>query len=127
MPTFDFNNIVKKLIAAGVAVTCSPVLSILAVSSLVAGIVTGFTTFFDEVIQVPDFQVERFGDIFNGHITSILLYAVNFDLCITFIKTFVSILVSVLKFSIVMGISSLTLFVTYGTYKIVRKTVNQFK
>ena len=121
MPTFDFANVLRKLLAAAVSAAASPVTAVLAGAALLSAFLDDIIQFFTDDFSLPTFQFPSINLGGGSDILSILLYAVNFDLAADYIDCVLRFVSSVLAFGVKFFISLNAILVSVGVYRVVRR------
>lgn len=121
MPTFDFANVVRKLIAAAVSAAASPVTGVLAAASLLAIFLEDILTFFNDTIKLPSFSLPSIPSEYDSDFLRLIFYAIKFDLVKDFVNLVLSFISSCLAFGVKFIVSLLAVLVLVGVYRVIRK------
>ena len=123
MPTFDFSNILRKIVAAAVSVAASPITAVLAGATILATFADEIVSFFSSDFSWPAFSLSSLPNLTqeSNEILSLVLYAVDFDKVISFVDSVCSFFSGLLSFGVKFISSLLLVLVTVGAYKVVRK------
>ena len=127
MPTFDFGNIVRKIVSAAITAAASPIASTIAIAALLTPFVDDIMEFFVKDFDLPSFSVPSI-PLPNGssQLASLLLYSINFDLAISICNSILSFLVGVVNLANQFLLSVLSVIVVSSSYKILRKTLRDY-
>lgn len=122
MPTFDFANIFRKLLAAAVSVVASPVTAVLAAAALIAPFFEDIITFFNDDFSLPQIDFPEIVVPYDGSpFYQMLLYAVNSEMAIDFLNTIINWVKAALNFGIEFFVSLISVLCLVGIYKVVRR------
>lgn len=124
MPTFDFINIIRKIIQAAISTVCSPVGGVLAASALLMTLLSTFTDFFTS-FSFPSFSINLNFDT-TSDLLQLLFYCVNVDLLVQILSSFFSIVTTIITFSCEFVISLAGVLLVVGAYKVVRQNLKDF-
>lgn len=125
MPTFDFSNVVKKLISVAVSVTASPVVWVIAAGTALSLSVGFLTTWWDS-ISVPSIDaVTTFS--FDSDLLRVLMYAINSDMLVSIINWITNTIVNTINFLIQFSISLFVVLLTVGITSVIRKSLKDWQ
>lgn len=122
MPTFDFGNIVRKLLAAAVSVVASPVTAVLAAAVAIAPFFQDILNFFNDDFSLPEISFPKIVVPSDGSsFYQMLLYAVNSEMAINFLNTVIDWVQAAINFGIEFFISLFTVICIVGIYRVIRR------
>lgn len=122
MPTFDFGNIIRKLLAAAVSVVASPVTAVLAAAAVVAPFFEDIISFFNDEFNLPQIDCPEIVIPSDGSpFYQMLLYAVNSEMAIDFLNTIIDWVQSAINFGIEFFISLFSVICVVGVYRVLRR------
>ena len=124
MPTFDFANILRKIVTASLAVALNPLTAVLSV----AGVVTSLLIYFEANVSIPDIvQVPEVINIYDTTgLLDLLLYCVNWPLLHTHLAWCLNFLRLCLGYFLTYCSSLLFVLVSVGIFKVVRRKIRDF-
>lgn len=125
MPTFDFSNIIKKLVSTAIQVSCSPVTWVLAAATALSVSVSYLTDWFNS-ITIPQLSVDN-SLIFNSDILKLLLYLVNFDTLLDILISIVNFITSAINFLIRFVISLFSVLIPVIVQSVIRKSLKDWQ
>ena len=124
MPTFDFANILRKIVTVSLAVALNPLTAVLSV----AGVLTALLSWFDSNISIPD--IGRIPEVINLYdstgLLELLLYCVNWPLLQTHLNWCLEFLRLCLGYFLTYCSSLFFVLVSVGVFKVVRRKVRDF-
>ena len=118
MPTFDFANILRKIVSVTISVAFSPLTIVVTAATVVPSLLSEWVSVFD----LPDwFKVPSAVDISdNSHLVQFALYIINYDLIASIINWAIGFVSSLIEF-IIEGLATFTVAgATLYAYKIIR-------
>lgn len=125
MPTFDFSNIIKKIVSVGISAVASPVVWVLAAAGTLSAAVGYYTTWFDS-ISVPSVEsITSFN--FDSQILQVLMYAVNADFLATIITWVFNTVINTINFLIQFLCSMLVVLLGVGVASVIRKSLKDWQ
>ena len=124
MPTFDFANILRKIVTASLAVALNPLTAVLSV----AGTLTALLIYFEANVSIPDIvQVPEVINIYDTTgLLDLLLYCVNWPLLHTHLAWCLNFLRLCLGYFLTYCSSLLFVLVSVGIFKVVRRKIRDF-
>lgn len=128
MPTFDFSNIVKKIISLAVQASCSPIVVVLASATVIHSIVGNFTQWFSSISisnLLSKYQLST--EIFQSDLLSLFLYAIAWDETAEVINFVLSAFGSLLDFIITFSISLVGALIPLGVALVLRKSLKDWQ
>lgn len=121
MPTFDFSNILRKIVTVSLAVALNPITAVLSV----AGVLTALLSWFDSNISIPD--IGHIPEVINLYdstgLLELLLYCVNWPLLHTHLNWCLEFLRLCLGYFLTYCSSLFFVLVSVGLFKVVRRKV----
>lgn len=121
MPTFDFANVLRKLLSAAVSAAASPVTAVLAGAALLSAFLDDIIQFFTDDFSLPTFEFPSISLYDGSDLLSLCLYAVNFDLAADFIDCVLTFVSAALSFGVKFFISLNAVLIAVGVYRVVRR------
>lgn len=124
MPTFDFANILRKIVTVSLSVALNPLTAVLSV----AGVLTALLSWFDANVSIPDIgqvpEVIHVND--SSGLLELLLYCVNWPLLYSHLNWCLEFLRLSLGFFLTYCSSLFFVLVSIGIFKVVRRKVRDF-
>lgn len=124
MPTFDFSNIVRKIVSAALVTIRNPIAICAAVIALITPLISTFTTWFNS------FQFDgisgSIGFVYDDDLTRLLLYSIAWDL---YVEVFINIgnfIISTVNLLIRISITSFSVISIYGACRALRSIIKDF-
>ena len=122
MPTFDFINFVRKIVAGAVSAVASPITAVLAGAGLLATFLDEIVSFFSDDFEIPTIAFEGFDFPQDcEQFVRVFLYAIDFDTLHSIINWVVVIAYSLIGFSLRYIVSLVGILCAVGVYRVVRK------
>ena len=120
MPTFDFINLVRKVVSTAVSAVASPTTAVLAGSALLA-------TFLGEILSLFDLSLPQslYSYGFNypegcEQYAKVFLYAIRFDFLLQLLNWVLGFFSSLVGYVLKFFISLITILVSVGVYRVIR-------
>lgn len=123
MPTFDFFNVVRKIVSTALNAAFSPVTIVLGAAALITTCFESIIQFFNDDFNLPSIQIPSLSLGESSDLVNFLLYAVNFDTALTFINSTLSFVSSFIDFFVTFMVSLLGVLISVGSYKLVRRQI----
>ena len=121
MPTFDFANVLRKLLAAAISAAASPVTAVLAGAALLSNFLDDILKFFNEDFHLPSFSLPQIPAAVADHeLLNLFLYSVNFDSCASFLNVVFSFISSLFSFAVSFFVSLNAILISVGVYRVIR-------
>lgn len=124
MPTFDFSNILRKIVTVSLSVALNPLTAVLSV----AGVLTALLSWFDANVSIPDIvqvpEVIHVND--SSGLLELLLYCVNWPLLHSHLNWCLEFLRLSLGYFLTYCSSLFFVLVSIGIFKVVRRKVRDF-
>lgn len=124
MPTFDFANILRKIVTVSLSVALNPLTAVLSV----AGVLTALLSWFDANVSIPDIvqvpEVIHVND--SSGLLELLLYCVNWPLLHSHLNWCLEFLRLSLGYFLTYCSSLFFVLVSVGIFKVVRRKVRDF-
>lgn len=124
MPTFDFANILRKIVTVSLSVALNPLTAVLSV----AGVLTALLSWFDANVSIPDIvqvpEVIHVND--SSGLLELLLYCVNWPLLHSHLNWCLEFLRLSLGYFLTYCSSLFFVLVSIGIFKVVRRKVRDF-
>ena len=124
MPTFDFANILRKIVTVSLSVALNPLTAVLSV----AGVLTALLSWFDANVSIPDIvqvpEVIHVND--STGLLELLLYCVNWPLLHSHLNWCLEFLRLSLGYFLTYCSSLFFVLVSIGIFKVVRRKVRDF-
>lgn len=124
MPTFDFANILRKIVTVSLSVALNPLTAVLSV----AGVLTALLSWFDANVSIPDIvQVPEVINVYDSTgLLELLLYCVNWPLLHSHLNWCLEFLRLSLGYFLTYCSSLFFVLVSIGIFKVVRRKVRDF-
>lgn len=124
MPTFDFANILRKIVTVSLSVALNPLTAVLSV----AGVLTALLSWFDANVSIPDIvQVPEVINVYDSSgLLELLLYCVNWPLLHSHLNWCLEFLRLSLGYFLTYCSSLFFVLVSIGIFKVVRRKVRDF-
>lgn len=121
MPTFDFFNVARKLVAAAVSAAASPITVVLSAAVLLTGFFKRILDFFTVDLSLPTISLSGIDmpDYAQPYL-SLFFYAVNADLCVDFLNSIIKFFDKFITFGVSFIASLFAVIVSVGIYRTVR-------
>ena len=121
MPTFDFANVLRKLLAAAISAAASPVTAVLAGATLLSAFLDDILKFFNDDFFLPSLSLPEIpGAVADNELLNLFLYAVNFDSCATFLNLVFNFISSLFSFAVSFFVSVNAILIAVGVYRVIR-------
>lgn len=120
MPTFDFANVLRKLLAAAISAAASPVTAVLAAAALLSTFLEDILTFFNDSLELPSFSLPTIPASYDSDFLKLIFYAIHFDLVVDFLNMVLGFVSAALEFGVQFIISLTAVLVCVGVYRVVR-------
>lgn len=124
MPTFDFSNIINKLLRASLLLVANPITTILSVSLILTTLIDNITDWFD-VISLDNIM-PSISYIYDSDITGLLLYAIAWDKFVEVYQFIGKFIAETFEFTIKYFITTTSILITVGVTKIMRTALKSF-
>lgn len=122
MPTFDFINFVRKIVAGAISAAASPITAVLAGAGLLATFLDDIVDFFSDDFQIPTIAFEGFDFPQDcEQFVKVFLYAIDFDTLQKIVNWVVGFVYSLIDFSLRYIVSLVGVLCAVGVYRVVRK------
>lgn len=124
MPTFDFANIIKKLIAGVIQASCSPIVICLGFATIIGTCVNKFTDWFDSIKfnQTVSLSIDYENDLIQ-----LVLYCINWQILQDIFETLLEFIFSSLTFICHFGISVIVAIVPTFILCVLRKSLKDWQ
>ena len=121
MPTFDFANVLRKLLAAAISAAASPVTAVLAGATLLSAFLDDILKFFNDDFSLPTLSLPEIpGAVADNELLNLFLYAVNFDSCANFLNLVFNFISSLFSFAVSFFVSVNAILIAVGVYRVIR-------
>ena len=121
MPTFDFANVLRKLLAAAISATASPVTAVLAGAALLSAFLDDILRFFNEDLKLPSLSIPNIPSaVADNELLNLFLYAVDFDSCVSFLNLVFGFISSFFSFAVSFFVSVNAILIAVGVYRVIR-------
>lgn len=123
MPTFDFANIIRKVVSVAITVACNPVTIVIAAAGIIAGLLADF----GQAYALPTISVpENIGWVDSSGLLELVLYCINYSALVSIINFTFSSVVTIINFSLRFAAGLLTVVTMVAAYRAVRSKIKDF-
>lgn len=122
MPTFDFANVIRRLVSAALSAVASPITAVLAISSAITLLFDDIIKFFGEDLTLPQLSFEPLSLTDSADsLLRVFLYAVDFNTLVEIVNFILGFFQKFIIFSCSFVVSFIGVVVAVGAVKVVRK------